>query len=326
MCSTSRSWLFLKVETDAGISGWGDGSAEWLVPMVETTLHEWKELLIVRDPLQVIALCEDITNRLPWKGGPVIGTAIAAINMALYDIAGKAWGVPVHTILGGKRHHRIRVYCNGGTFETAEEAAAMAKHCQEQGYTDIKGNPLESRTWPADESAVQSSLAGIAAIRQAVGDEFDIMLDAHGQPDAGVEYFPGTAGGALPAAVFRKTSQARLGRGAAGRDPGKRSAHHHRRKDLHPARVRASHRTARVRRAVARCNELLRDDDIVEIARRAEHAQPHNVADPVGYAATLHADAVMNNFLIQETTKEYIEAYGKCAEHDFVVEDGYVGL
>ena len=92
--STSKTWLFLKLETDVGIESWGEGSGEWLVPSVDATLHAWRPLLIDQDPLQAEALCEDIMNRLPWKSGSVFGTAVAAINMALYDIAGKAWGVP----------------------------------------------------------------------------------------------------------------------------------------------------------------------------------------------------------------------------------------
>ena len=103
LCSTMKSWLFLKLETDAGISGWGEGSGEWLVQPVETLLRQLVPLLLDRDPTRVEALTDDIVNFAPWKGGPIIGTAVAAINMALYDIAGKAWGVPVHTILGGKR-------------------------------------------------------------------------------------------------------------------------------------------------------------------------------------------------------------------------------
>ena len=65
-----KTWLFLKLETNAGLSGWGEGSGEWISPIVRTTLHQWDELLIGRNPLDVTAICADITNRLPWKGGP----------------------------------------------------------------------------------------------------------------------------------------------------------------------------------------------------------------------------------------------------------------
>ena len=120
IASSSKTWLFFKIETDVGLSGWGEGSGEWLVPSVEATLAAWQELLLGRDPLHYRALTEDIQNRLPWKGGPVFGTAIAAIDAALHDLAGKAWGVPVHTLLGGRRRDKIRVYSNGGSFAAPE--------------------------------------------------------------------------------------------------------------------------------------------------------------------------------------------------------------
>ena len=180
--STHKSWLFLKIETDSGLSGWGEGSGEWLTSPVEATLTEWRELLLGRDPLQVDALTEDIQNRLPWKGGPVFGTAIAAIDAALHDLAGKAWGVPVYTILGGKRRGKVRVYGNGGSFVSPEDAARSALRTQELGFSGVKGNPLESRAWPLDSEAVKHSVACVAAMRAAVGDTFELLLDAHGSP------------------------------------------------------------------------------------------------------------------------------------------------
>ncbi len=85
--SSFKTWLFLKLETNAGLSGWGEGSGEWISPIVRTALHQWDELLVGRDPLDVTVICDDITNRLPWIGGPILGSAVAAVNMALYDIA-----------------------------------------------------------------------------------------------------------------------------------------------------------------------------------------------------------------------------------------------
>ena len=178
--STAKPWLFLKISTNAGIVGWGEGSGEWLVSSVEATLNEWRPLLIGQDPLGVVRLTEDIQNRLPWKGGAIYGTAIAAINMALYDIAGKAWGVPVHTILGGKKRDRVRVYTGGALFDSPEKAVAAAKKVARAGYLGVKGNPLESRTWPMDEAAVNLSVACVEAIRKAMPSDFDILLDTHG--------------------------------------------------------------------------------------------------------------------------------------------------
>ncbi|MDP7398228.1 MAG: mandelate racemase/muconate lactonizing enzyme family protein, partial [Lentisphaeria bacterium] len=183
LCSTMKSWLFVKLETDAGISGWGEGSGEWLVPQVEAVLQVLWPLLVDRDPTQVEALCEDLCNRSPWKTGPINGTAVAAINMALYDICGKAWDVPVYTILGGKRRDRVQVYASGGLVETSpEDAAETAKRFIAEGYSGIKGNPLEARRWPMDMSSIERSLAATAAAREAMGPDGAILLDTHGSP------------------------------------------------------------------------------------------------------------------------------------------------
>jgi len=179
--SSTKAWMFLKIETDADISGWGEGTGEWLVPPVEATLHEWSALLVDRDPLQIVALSEDVADRLPWKGGPVFGTAIAAINMALYDIAGKTWDVPVCTILGGRRREQVRVY-GDMSMSSPEKAAESARRTQARGYAACKGNPLETRRWPMDEAAIEHSEACVATVREVMGPDFDILLDAHGSP------------------------------------------------------------------------------------------------------------------------------------------------
>jgi L-alanine-DL-glutamate epimerase-like enolase superfamily enzyme len=152
--SPFKTWLFLKIETDTELYGWGEGSGEWLSPIVESTLHEWEELLIGRNPLDVVALSDDIADRLPWKGGPIFGSALAAINMALYDIAGKAWKVPVYQILGGKKRDRIRIYNGEINFESVDLALAKAREAVEAGARGLKGNPLESRTDPLDHHAL----------------------------------------------------------------------------------------------------------------------------------------------------------------------------
>lgn len=330
LSSTSKAWLFLKVQTDAGIAGWGEGTGEWLVPSVEATLQEWSSLLIGQDPLPVTALTEDITNRLPWKGGPVFGTAIAAINMALYDIAGKAWGVPVHLILGGKRRDRIRAYSNAGTFASPEEAAESARQKMDAGYAGIKGNPLETRTWPMDSEAIEHSVKCVAAMREAVGPEFDILLDTHGSPtpELSIEF-------ARRVAVYRPLfleEPVKLGSVEALLEVSRKS----------PVPIATGEKIFAIgdfqplidRRACAylqpditHCFGLT---TLLEIAKRAESSQmlmaPHNVAGPVGHAATLQADAVMNNFLIQEVTSSFFEQFHRYADGDWDLKDGHLSV
>ena len=156
LSSSAKPWLFLRIDTDAGITGWGEGTGEWLVPSVEATLHDWAVLLVDRDPLPVASICEDVLDRIPWRPGPVFGTALAAINAALYDIAGKSWGVPVHTILGGARRQRVRVYGHC-SLDDPGSAAEEALRVRDLGFAGVKGNPLETRTWLMDGAAIEQS-------------------------------------------------------------------------------------------------------------------------------------------------------------------------
>ena len=330
LCSTSKPWLFLKIETDAGISGWGEGTGEWLTPSVEATLHEWAGLLIDQDPLRVVALTEDIADRLPWKGGPVFGTAIAAINIALYDLAGRAWDAPVHTLLGGKRRDLVRVYSNGGSFASPEEAADSARGIQAQGYAGVKGNPLETRTWPMDQAAVEHSTSCVAAMREAAGPAFDILLDAHGSPtpEMGIEF-------ARHIARFRPLfleEPVKVGSLAALLEVARKSPvpiatgeKLFTLRDFKPLIDRRA--CAYLQPDVTHCFGIT---TLMEIAKSAASEQmlmaPHNAGGPVCYAATLHADAAMTNFLIQETNQSWLSIFHRYAEHDWVVKDGYVNV
>ena len=330
LASASKSWLFLKIETDAGISGWGEGSGEWLTPSVEATLHEWSSLLIDRDPLPVVALTEDITDRLPWKGGPVFGTAIAAINVALYDIAGRAWGVPVHTILGGKRRDKVRVYSNGNIFSSPEEAIETAKRIKDQGYAAVKGNPLESRTWPLDEAAIDNSAACVAAIRQAMGPEFDILMDTHGSPTPEMSIEFARRVGAYrplfleePVKVGSLESLLEVSRKSpVAVATGEKLFNLRDFKPLIDSRA-----CAYLQPDITHCFGIT---TLLEIAKSASYSQmlmaPHNAGGPLCYASTLHTDSAMNNFLIQETNQAWLEQFHRYVEHDWTVKDGYVNV
>ena len=329
LCSTSKPWLFLELRTDAGISGWGEGTGEWLVEPVEAALHSWEELLVGRDPLPVEALCEDIQDRIPWKGGPVFGSALAAVNQALYDIAGKAWGVPAHTILGGKRRDRVRVY-TGVSMAAPEEAAAGAREALEAGFAGVKGNPLETRTWPMDRGAVDHSTACVQAMREAAGDGLDLMLDAHGSPTP--ELSLAFAEAVAPYRPLFLEEPVKVGSVEALLEVSRKS----------PVPVAAGEKLFTLtdfqplirRRAcaylqpdVCHCSGIT---GLVEIGRAARAEQmlmaPHNAGGPLTLAASLTADAVTPNFLIQEMSRSWFDSFGEYVEHDWTIADGHIRL
>ena len=103
----TRNALLLKIETDAGIHGWGEGSMEWMEDVVAAAIHNYQELLIDCNPLDNLSLVDDLTRRFPWKGGPILGSALSAIDIALWDIVGKARGAPVYELLGGARRRKM---------------------------------------------------------------------------------------------------------------------------------------------------------------------------------------------------------------------------
>jgi len=321
----AKDWLLLKIETDTELVGWGEGSGEWLTSPVEATLNDWETLLVGRDPLHIAAIVDDICDRLPWKGGAVFGTAMAAIDIALHDLAGKAWGVPIHTILGGARREQIRVY-SGGDITTPERAAASAKQVQAAGYAGIKGNPLEQRSWPMDEKALAESTAAVAAIREATGPEFDIMLDPHGspQPELSLEFSrriaphhplfleePCKVGSLEALLAVSRQSPVSIATGEKLFDLA----------SFEP--LIQSRAVAFLQPDIGHCFGLTR---YMDIAKRAAQQQilmaPHLGVGGLLYVASLHADAATPNFLIQESHQ--LALFDRYMEHDLEVKDGYI--
>ena len=328
LSSAKKPWLFLKIETDSGVAGWGEGSGEWLVNSVEATLYEWQPLLLGQNPLNVVTLTEDIQNRLPWKGGPVFGTAIAAINMALYDLAGKTWGIPVHTILGGQRRERVRVYTGGPLFQSPESAVKAARSVRQRGYAGIKSNPLEARTWPMDDAVLEHDVGCVAAVRKALGADFDILLDTHGSPTP--EFSLEFARRVAPYRPLFIEEPVKVGSVQALLEVSRRS----------PVPIATGEKLFTLgdfkpiidQRACA----ILQPDvghcfgitHALDIAKAAEQAQilmaPHGAAGPIFYGATLAVDAATNPFLIQETN--YFEQFDRYVEHEWKIRKGYVDL
>ncbi len=173
-------WLFLKIETDEGLVGWGEPVVEGRAHTVETQVHELADYLVGQDPLNIEDHWTVLYRGGFYRGGAIHMSALAGIDQALWDIKGKALGQPVHALLGGRVRERIRVYSWIGGDRPADTARA-ARECVARGFTAVKMNATEEMQFIDTHDKVDRVLANVAAIREAVGPNIGIGVDFHGR-------------------------------------------------------------------------------------------------------------------------------------------------
>ena len=173
-------WCFLKVETDEGVTGWGEPVVEGRAHTVAAAVEELSDYLIGKDPRNI----EDIWTVLYrggfYRGGAILMSAIAGIDQALWDIKGKALGVPVSELLGGNVRSHIKVYSWIGGDRPSETAAA-AQAAVARGFTAVKMNGTEEVQYVDSYDKVERCLQNVAAVREAVGPNVGIGVDFHGR-------------------------------------------------------------------------------------------------------------------------------------------------
>lgn len=173
-------WLFLKIETDEGIAGWGEPVVEGRAATVQTAVDELMQNLLNKDPHRI----EDHWNLMYrsgfYRGGPILMSAIAGIDQALWDIKGKAFNAPVYQLMGGACRDSIRVYSwIGGDRPT--DVGNAAKEVVDRGFTAVKMNGTEELQYVDSYKKIDETVARIAAVREAVGSEIGIGIDFHGR-------------------------------------------------------------------------------------------------------------------------------------------------
>ena len=176
-----KNWVFVRLETDEGIYGVGEGTANAFAETIETAIHELRDTYIGLDPTQVELLAERMHRDVYTDGGQIHRAALAAIEIACWDIVGKSVGRPVHALLGGRVRDRMRVYANGWyqVERTPEAIAAAARAVVGQGYTALKFDPFghTSRMVGPDEESLAIDL--IQAVRDAIGPRVDLLIEGH---------------------------------------------------------------------------------------------------------------------------------------------------
>lgn len=173
-------WLFCRIGTDDGVVGWGEPVVEGRAESVRAAVHELSELLVGRDPLRIEDHWQVLTKGGFYRGGPVLSSAVAGIDQALWDIAGQVRGVPVHELLGGPVRDKVRIYSWVGGDDPAEIEDAVAAQV-EAGLTAVKMNGSGKLSPIASRGELDGVIRRVASARDVLGPDRDVAIDFHGR-------------------------------------------------------------------------------------------------------------------------------------------------
>jgi galactonate dehydratase len=297
----SRNYVYVKIETDEGITGWGESTCgpSAVVDMV----NEFGETLVGKDPGRIEEHWQRLYHHFHVRGGVIQMSAISGIEIALWDIKGKALGVPVYQLIGGKMRDKIWTYgrWDGATPELAVE---RAMGFVEQGLTALKGDPFDHTGIFLQRDAERHAIAKMKAVRDAVGDDVELLLEVHGRlaPAAAIhmaneieEYRPFVMEEPVPPQnldVLQRVAEAVNIPIATGERLFTKWDY----TDLLQRQI-----VAMIQPDIVQAGGIM---ELKKIAAMAEAHyvgfQPHNPYGPICTAAALQLDACTPNFMIQE--------------------------
>ncbi|MEZ4667439.1 MAG: mandelate racemase/muconate lactonizing enzyme family protein [Anaerolineae bacterium] len=306
-----RNYLFIRLHTDTGLTGIGEATLEWQEKTVQTIAHEWVEGRVIgRDPFDIERIVGDMI-RDQYQGGSTVMTAISGVEIAMWDIVGKACGQPVYKLIGGRYHRRIPAYANGwyGGARTPAEFAERAREAVGRGYGGLKFDPFGVAWKDMRAAEREEAIAIIAAVREAVGNSIDLMVECHGRLSVGealltireIERFRPTwcEEPVVPENLdlLKEVKQQTPIPIAAG-ERLYMMADFYRLAALRAADV--------VQMDVAHCGGILISKKIAAMAAVQDmRISPHCSIGPVALAAALHLDVSTPNFMVQETFAEF---------------------
>ncbi len=306
-----RNYLFIRLTTDTGITGIGEASLEWQEKTVETLCHEWlADRVIGRDPFDIEALAGALI-RDQYQGGSTVMTAISGAELALWDILGKACGQPVYRLLGGRCRDRIPAYANGwyGGARTPREYAERAREAVRRGYRAMKFDPLGVAWKEMSRPEMEEAEALVAAVREAVGPDVDLMMEFHGRLDAPsalemigrlARYHPAWCEEPVPPEQIETLAFVKS-RSTVPISSGER---------LYTLadfdRIISLRAVDVLQPDIAHCGGLSTARRIAALAEQKHiRISPHCSVGPVSLAACLHFDLSAPSFLIQEAFAEF---------------------
>ena len=298
----SQRFCLVRLGTDTGLVGWGEATLESRSATVETAIAELSEIVVGQDPRAIERLWQRLRKGGFYRGGPVLGSAVAGIDQALWDLKGKALGAPVHELLGGPTRDRVRVY----TGVPSADAAAMATEARAlvtAGYTALKTAPDLTLGYLDTPAVYEELLDRWGALRDLVGPRVDLAFDFHGRVS-------------LPASRILLEGMSRIAPlfveepqpSELQREIGRICA-------STPLPIATGERLYdrwEVGDVIGQGIAVIQPDlshaygisEVMRIAALADlhgvHLAPHCATGPVAFAACLQVDLAIQNFLIQE--------------------------
>jgi galactonate dehydratase len=173
-------WVFVRIETADGLTGWGEASLEGYADVVVAAVNQFSQYLIGKDPSTIEDHWQVLTKGGFYRGGPVLASAVAGVDQALWDLLGKRLGVPVHQLLGGKVRDRIRAYGWVG----GDDPSEVAEHIQAQieaGLTAVKMNASGKMSRGGSLSELNGVVDRVSSARSVLGPDRDVAVDCHGR-------------------------------------------------------------------------------------------------------------------------------------------------
>ncbi len=333
VCNCFRTnWVFVKVETDSGIHGWGEATLEYRELTVAAAIHELENWLVGKDPHNIELFRHDCYRDAYWRGGPVLMSALASVEMALWDIKGKALGVPVYQLLGGKVRDSVPIYVNGwfSPAKTPDEFAAKAEEVRKHKFLGCKWDPFGKAWQQIGKRELDSAMECVRRVSETVGQDVLLMIEGHGRFD-------------VPTAV-------RIGRRLEEFDicwfeePLPPDDLHGMREVKERVRVPLATGERLYNRYEYRpffdlnCADYIQPDishagGILEMRLLGAEAEarhlgfcPHNPSGPVANAATLQLAACVPNFVILEMMMTDVPFRAELCDEALTVRDGKMGI
>ncbi|MBR91624.1 MAG: galactonate dehydratase [Dehalococcoidia bacterium] len=329
--SDTNNWLFVKIYTDSGIYGVGEGSLQYKDAALESEILDFGKFLIDKDPFEIEFIWNSLYRRVTWTGGAVTMSAISAIDLALWDIKAKSLDVPVYQLLGGKVRNRVPVYANGwfsGSI-TPEDHSKAAENIINQGYKCLKFYPFQSKFNIENKDIIQG-INLIDSVRETVGNDIEIAVDIRARIDYGSslkvlnKLLPYDIAWVEEPLPFENTES--LGKLSQSTSiPLSAGEQLYNRWEFQ--KLFDSRSVSIIQPDICHAGGI---SELKKISSAAEtyymSVAPHNSNGPISTIASLHLDMSITNCFKQEIFVSFLDKYRKVLTNDINIQDGYASI